>query len=179
MPAQQERPRSVGCGQRRAGCEHRSADSNEPSREIGVADAGRAGAETTAIEISPPANRSARPSRDATRMRPLLHSPTRPNVSRCQIRLGEHPPPVRFIHRGSSLLGQNETGRCQAVACRQHRHSRSLHISHSSMSRGACQVILKKIFDLCCWAGFVATFDIKVAGLWGFLVSQKFSDTAS
>ena len=57
-----------------------------------MADAGRAGASADAFEIEPPAIWSARPSRDAARMRPLLHSPARLRLSRCQIKLGEHTP---------------------------------------------------------------------------------------
>ena len=88
-----------GCWQRETGCEHRSAGSDKPSAEIGLAGAGRPGAAAAAIEISPPANRSARPSRDAAWIIPLLHSPARLRLSLCQIRLGEYPPPVSFIHR--------------------------------------------------------------------------------
>ena len=153
VAAGQERSRKSGCWQRETDCEHRSDGSDEPSREVGVAGAVRTGETATAIEISPPTNRSARPSRVAAWVRPLLHSPARLRLSRCQIRLGEHPPPRRFIHRGSSLQEQGETRHCHAVACRQHRRGSLCHVHHSSMLRGVCQVILTKFLHEACEAG--------------------------
>lgn len=134
------------CWQRETDCERRSAGCDEPRPEIWVAGAGRTGATAAAIEIPHPANWSARPSRDAARPNPLLCLPARLRLSRCLIRLGEHPPPRSFIHRVSSLLGQGETRHCQPVACRQHRLGSLCHVHHSSMLRGVCQVILKKLF---------------------------------
>ena len=84
---------------RRVGCD-------EPSAEVEVADAGRAGASADAFEISHPAIWSTRPSRDAARIRPSLHSPARLRLSRCLIRLGEHPPPADLSTGAAACWGR-------------------------------------------------------------------------
>ena len=107
--ARQVRSSRAGCWQCETGCEDRSDGSEGPSAEIELADADRLGAAAAAkFEISLPANRSARPSRVAARMRPLLHSPARLRFSRCQIRLGEYPPP-QIYPQGQQPAGQGET----------------------------------------------------------------------
>ena len=86
----------IGCWQELRGGALYAGDGGEPSGEIGVAGAGMSESAVAAFEISPPANRSARPSRDAAGMRPLLCSPARLECSRCLIKLCECPPPRRL-----------------------------------------------------------------------------------
>ena len=113
--------------QRETGREHRSVGSDEPSAEVEMADAGRAGASATAIEISHPTIWSARPSRDAARMRPLLHFPARLRLSRCQIRLGEHPPPPQIYPQGQQPAGARRDAalRCGRLLAASARFSQS------------------------------------------------------
>lgn len=172
--ARQERASKGSRWQHGAECEHRSAGSDKPSAEIGLAGAGRPGAAAAAIEISPPANRSARPSRDSARPNPLLCSHARLRLNRCQIRLGEYPPPRELYPQGQQPAGSRRgtalsDGRLKAALARF-----PLSCDHSSMSRGACQVILK--FFRCAEIGAAA--GVKVAVLWDFQLWQKFSVTA-
>ena len=102
------------CWQRETDCERRSAGCDEPRPEIWVAGAGRTGATAAAIEIPHTANWSARPSRDAARPNPLLCLPARLRLSRCLIRLGEHPPP-QLYPQGQQPAG---TGRDAALSAR-------------------------------------------------------------
>ena len=145
VAARQARAGRGDCWQRRAGCEKISADSDEPSGEVGVADAGSAGAAAAVFEVSPSANRSARPSRAPARPNRLLCLSTRLRLSLCQIRLGEHPPPQIYPQGQQPAVTRRDaalpSGRLSAASARF-----SLSCAHSSMSRGVCQVILKNFF---------------------------------
>jgi len=144
-----EGARRVGCWQREAGCENGSADSEGPSTEIGLACADMPRAAAAAkFEVSRPANRSASASCAAAQMDPLLLLPARLRLSRCQVRLGEYPPPVSFIHRDGRLLERDETRRCQTVACRQTGRGSLCHVPHSSMSRRFSQPLFRKILQI-------------------------------
>ena len=110
VAARQERSRRGGCCQRGAECEHRSSDSDEPKPEIEVVGAGRAGASADAFEISPPAIWSARLSRDTARSKPLYCLPARLRLSRCQIRLGEHPTPADLSTGAAVCWGETRRG---------------------------------------------------------------------
>ena len=145
MAARQERSRRGGCCQRGAECEHRSSDSDEPKPEIEVVGAGRAGASADAFEISPPAIWSARLSRDAARSKPLYCLPARLRLSRCQIRLGEHPTPADLSTGAAVCWGETRRGAVRLSPVGSLGALARLHVSHSSMLRGACQVVLKKI----------------------------------
>lgn len=151
--ARQERSRRCGRSQRKADCEHCSAGSDEPKPEIGAANAGSAGAAAAAIEISPPAIWSARPSRAAARLNPLLCSPARRRLSLCQVRLGEYPPPREFYPQGQQPAGTRRDAAlpgyrlsaCSALSSSPYRHS--------SMWRDFSQPSSEKNLhqDLRCW----------------------------